>query len=112
MGKSRGWRLRLVIPCLFAARHGLVTRGGRPYHDARGGRPVLVLDMYEHAYHMDFGAGQPATSTSTWRRSAGERGQAYEQYSREGEKAPAFLRLGENDAFHILTIEKMKQSPA
>ena len=21
-----------------------------------GGRPVLVLDMYEHAYHMDFGA--------------------------------------------------------
>lgn len=21
-----------------------------------GGRPVLVLDMYEHAYQMDFGA--------------------------------------------------------
>jgi Fe-Mn family superoxide dismutase len=21
-----------------------------------GGRPILVLDMYEHAYHMDFGA--------------------------------------------------------
>ena len=21
-----------------------------------GGRPVLVLDMYEHAYHMDYGA--------------------------------------------------------
>jgi len=21
-----------------------------------GGQPVLVLDMYEHAYHMDFGA--------------------------------------------------------
>jgi Fe-Mn family superoxide dismutase len=21
-----------------------------------GGQPVLVLDMYEHAYHMDYGA--------------------------------------------------------
>jgi len=21
-----------------------------------GGRPVLALDMYEHAYHMDYGA--------------------------------------------------------
>ena len=21
-----------------------------------GGRPILVLDMYEHAYHMDYGA--------------------------------------------------------
>ena len=24
-----------------------------------GGRPVLVLDMYEHAYHMDYGAAAP-----------------------------------------------------
>jgi Fe-Mn family superoxide dismutase len=22
----------------------------------QAGRPVLVLDMYEHAYHMDYGA--------------------------------------------------------
>ena len=21
-----------------------------------GGRPILALDMYEHAYHMDYGA--------------------------------------------------------
>jgi Fe-Mn family superoxide dismutase len=25
-----------------------------------GGRPVLALDMYEHAYHMDYGAGAGA----------------------------------------------------
>jgi superoxide dismutase, Fe-Mn family len=25
-----------------------------------GGRPVLVLDMYEHAYQMDYGAKVPA----------------------------------------------------
>ena len=26
-------------------------------HGVAGGRPVLALDMYEHAYHMDYGAG-------------------------------------------------------
>lgn len=25
-------------------------------HNAASGRPLLVLDMYEHAYHMDYGA--------------------------------------------------------
>jgi Fe-Mn family superoxide dismutase len=26
-------------------------------HGVAGGRPVLALDMYEHAYHMDYGSG-------------------------------------------------------
>jgi Fe-Mn family superoxide dismutase len=25
-----------------------------------GGRPILALDMYEHAYQMDYGARAPA----------------------------------------------------
>ena len=25
-------------------------------HNAPTGLPILVLDMYEHAYHMDYGA--------------------------------------------------------
>ena len=25
-----------------------------------GGRPILALDMYEHAYHMDYGASAGA----------------------------------------------------
>ena len=25
-------------------------------HNAPAGQPLLVLDMYEHAYHMDYGA--------------------------------------------------------
>lgn len=29
-------------------------------HQVAGGEPVLVLDMYEHAYHMDFGAAAKA----------------------------------------------------
>jgi len=26
-------------------------------HGVAGGRPLLALDMYEHAYHMDYGSG-------------------------------------------------------
>lgn len=26
-------------------------------NNVAGGRPILALDMYEHAYHMDYGAG-------------------------------------------------------
>jgi superoxide dismutase, Fe-Mn family len=29
-------------------------------HQIAGGEPVLVLDMYEHAYHMDYGAAAKA----------------------------------------------------
>jgi Fe-Mn family superoxide dismutase len=29
--------------------------GGGPPHDL-GGQPILALGMYEHAYHMDYGA--------------------------------------------------------
>ncbi|HEU0303186.1 MAG TPA: Fe-Mn family superoxide dismutase [Gaiellaceae bacterium] len=29
-------------------------------HHVAGGVPVLVLDLYEHAYHMDYGAGTKA----------------------------------------------------
>jgi superoxide dismutase, Fe-Mn family len=36
-----------------------------------GGRPILALDMYEHSYHMDFGARRVATSMPSWRWSAG-----------------------------------------
>jgi superoxide dismutase len=44
-------------PRLFAARQAAgQSMGCRPHHDARRRAPVLVLDMYEHAYHMDYGA--------------------------------------------------------
>jgi Fe-Mn family superoxide dismutase len=28
----------------------------RPFHTLAGGTPILALDMYEHSYHIDFGA--------------------------------------------------------
>jgi superoxide dismutase, Fe-Mn family len=39
--------------------------GGRPRHDARRGRPIVTLDMYEHSYHIDFGA-KAATYVDTF----------------------------------------------
>jgi Fe-Mn family superoxide dismutase len=49
-----------------------------------GGRPVLVLDMYEHAYHMDYGAKAAAyvdtyVEMIRWENAA----KLYERYSRE-----------------------------
>ncbi len=31
-------------------------------HGAVSGVPLLVLDMYEHSYHMDYGAPRSSTS--------------------------------------------------
>ena len=49
-----------------------------------GGRPVLVLDMYEHAYHMDYGAKAAAYVDTymeliRWENAA----KLYDRYSRE-----------------------------
>jgi Fe-Mn family superoxide dismutase len=49
-----------------------------------GGRPVLVLDMYEHAYHMDYGAKAAAyvdafMQVIRWDAAA----KRFDQYSRE-----------------------------
>jgi len=32
---------------------------------------ILLLDVFEHAYLMDYGAGAPDTSTPSWPRSTG-----------------------------------------
>jgi Fe-Mn family superoxide dismutase len=50
-----------------------------------GGRPVVVLDMYEHAYHMDYGAKAAAyvdtyMEAIRWDNAA----RLYEQYLRQG----------------------------
>ena len=49
-----------------------------------GGRPVMVLDMYEHAYHMDYGAKAAAyvdtyMEAIRWENAA----KLYEQYVRQ-----------------------------
>jgi len=54
-------------------------------HALAGGRPVMVLDMYEHAYHMDYGAAAAKyvdvfMEAIRWDNAV----KLYDRYSREG----------------------------
>lgn len=57
LGGGSGWML-----LVFQPREGtLVNQWAADHtHAVAGGVPILALDMYEHAYHMDFGAAAGA----------------------------------------------------
>jgi Fe-Mn family superoxide dismutase len=57
LGGGSGWML-----LVFQAREGrLVNQWAADHtHALAGGVPILALDMYEHAYHLDFGANAGA----------------------------------------------------
>ncbi len=57
LGGGSGWVLLTFMP-----RDGtLVNHWAADHtHALAGGIPVLALDMYEHSYHLDFGAGAAA----------------------------------------------------
>ena len=57
MGKAQGGGSGWVL-LVFQPREGtLVNQWAADHtHALAGGVPILALDMYEHAYHMDFGA--------------------------------------------------------
>ena len=57
LGGGSGWVLLTWSP-----RDGRLVNGWAADHTMTlaGGTPILALDMYEHAYHMDYGAGAGA----------------------------------------------------
>lgn len=57
LGDGSGWVLLTFLP-----RDGsLVDQWAADHTDAlAGGIPILAIDMYEHAYHMDYGAAAGA----------------------------------------------------
>jgi len=61
MGKALGGGSGWVL-LVFQPREGtLVNQWAADHtHTLAGGVPILALDMYEHAYHMDFGAAAGA----------------------------------------------------
>jgi superoxide dismutase, Fe-Mn family len=61
MGKALGGGSGWVLLC-FQPREGtLVNQWAADHaHALAGGTPVLALDMYEHAYHIDYGAAAGA----------------------------------------------------
>ena len=57
MGKALGGGSGWVILAYSPRDKRLVNQWAADHTtNLAGGRPVLVLDMYEHAYHMDYGA--------------------------------------------------------
>lgn len=57
MGKAEGGGSGWVILSYSPRDRRLVNQWAADHTTTlAGGRPVLVLDMYEHAYHMDYGA--------------------------------------------------------
>ena len=61
MGKAQGGGSGWVL-LVFQPREGaLVNQWSADHtHALAGGVPILALDMYEHAYHLDFGAAAAA----------------------------------------------------
>ena len=60
-GERIGRRFGLGVAGLRAARWSLINQYAADHGQAiAGGIPILALDMYEHAYHIDFGANAKA----------------------------------------------------
>ena len=85
MGKAEGGGSGWVILCYSPRDKRLVNQWAADHTTTlAGGRPVLVLDMYEHAYHMDYGAAAARyvdvfMEAINWDNAA----KVYDQYSRE-----------------------------
>ncbi len=84
MGKAEGGGSGWVILAYSPRDKRLVNQWAADHTTTlAGGRPVLVLDMYEHAYHMDYGAAAAKyvdtyMEAIRWDNAA----KLYEQYSR------------------------------
>jgi Fe-Mn family superoxide dismutase len=86
MGKAEGGGSGWVVLAYSVRDKRLVNQWASDHTtNLAGRRPVLVLDMYEHAYHMDFGAKAAAyvdayMEAIRWDNAV----KLYDRYSREG----------------------------
>ncbi len=61
LGKALGGGSGWVLLCFLPREGALVTQWSADHtHAIAGAVPLLALDMYEHAYHLDFGANAGA----------------------------------------------------
>ena len=61
MGKAQGGGSGWVLLTWSPRDRKLVNQWAMDHTTTlAGGRPILALDMYEHSYHMDYGAGAAA----------------------------------------------------
>jgi Fe-Mn family superoxide dismutase len=85
MGKAEGGGSGWVLLTWSPHDKRLVNQWAADHtHGVAGGRPILALDMYEHAYHMDYGSGAAGyvdayMQAINWNNVSG----LFERYSRE-----------------------------
>ena len=86
MGKTEGGGSGWVILAYSPRDKRLVNQWAADHTTTlAGGRPVMVLDMYEHAYHMDYGAAAAKYVDVFMEAIAWENAvKLYDRYSREG----------------------------
>ena len=103
LGGGSGWVLLAFLP-----RDGtLVNQWAADHTDALAGAvPILALDMYEHAYHMDFGAAAGAyvdvlMTNIDW-------AQVYERYQLavQGASEPFGVRPDELSSAEVLDVRR------
>ncbi len=116
MGKALGGGSGWVL-LTFQPREGtLVNQWAADHtHAVAGGVPVLALDMYEHSYHMDFGAAAAKyvdafMDNIHWAR-------VYERYQRAVESASEALAATHDDlqGAHLLDVRRagvFEQAPS
>src|SRR3954453_6254854 len=95
MGKAEGGGSGWVLLSYSPHDKRLVNQWAADHTNAvAGGRPVVALDMYEHAYHMDYGAKAGAyvdafMEAINWDNAA----KLYDRVSREGGSGGADLEI-------------------
>ena len=66
MGKALAGGSGWVLPSWSTRHKRLVNQWAADHcHTLAGGQPILALDMYEHSYHLDYGA-KAATYVDTF----------------------------------------------
>ncbi len=96
MGKALGGGSGWVL-LVFQSREGaLVNQWSADHtHAIAGGVPILALDMYEHAYHMDFGASAGQYVDAYMENIRWER--VYERYQQAVEHASDAFGAGQDE---------------
>jgi Fe-Mn family superoxide dismutase len=107
MGKALGGGSGWVVLTLQPREGTLVNQWAADHtHAVAGGIPVLALDMYEHAYHLDYGAAAGAyvdafMANIDWAR-------LYARYQRAVEQCSEVLGVvaGDVTAAHLVDVRR------
>ena len=104
MGKAQGGGSGWVL-LVFQPREGTLFNqwAADHTHAQAGGVPILALDMYEHAYHMDFGAAAGAYVDAFMEQI--DWAQVYQRYQAAVHAAGEAFAAGHDDVSGALLID-------